>query len=959
MTDLEGSVPKEGPSNKENVIVIEDLSDYPGTTIEEKVDSVIEQHPVVVFSKTWCPFCLDVKDLLSSVIGVQVYAIECNTHPEGATIHKHVSAKYSHSTFPLVIIRGTFIGGCDDTKALYKSGELEQKHLVGLVQRKRTAGTERLETAKLLPNGRSKAMNPPLWFPNTVNNNVVRMTGVQVCIMAAISAGFHWEMWARYLAIGLLVDFTIRMVAGSGCSPLGMMATFLTSFMKPDFRPGPPKQFASFCGLFFSTMGTIFYFLDFDYHDVVGACFMGGLAGAAGLEGFCDFCFGCLFYGLGIQLSLIPETTYRIHTATRQETVDAWDYQNLDSGAPAPVKVDTDPTNPISLKYKKKTDEWTKDDFDIVRHMQVSYFGMPLSIGGLAMAFKLAGKWSENSGIRLIVVQDTWYHTVAMIAAANFAIFAVLYLIRCVMYPHKISKEWDCPLRSNSFGLITLSLMLFAFLIYDEIETSADEEATQFIARYVWWVGAASHALLTVAKFGEWIGRSLEMEHVHTQWMILPVGLGVAALVAPIVKPFPDDNENSTGNILIARFFHSFAWLMWITLFVITFFKVVTTHNSDSRLRHGVFIWLAAPCVLALAEYTICVQDSFLPRDQCEALFAEKYFIGIFVFCGLFWANLPHIGFFGRDPFGMGYWTECFALDTLAACAALFYAMNGYQTSRVLMLIALTMAAIANLTAFLHTASAMVRRRGVFTPEVKWGPLSFMKLTHEAFRGNLATLRHYIKVADVTDNSAQGHENLCLFAAHLNRFCVLHEEHSKHEDQVIFKTFNDFFPEHARKWNDDHEEDHKKLEEWSKLANTVLNTRLDTAERKQALDDLRDDLPAFFDHFEEHLRGEEDNLQPIGRKHLPLAVMKDISRKVWEMTPADRWEIIVPFIINNMPRHMQRVRYLKVLCWSMPERAQQIGAIVYRNVDAVMWERLRVEVPEIIPRGAPGWKRYY
>ena len=139
----------------------------------------------------------------------------------------------------------------------------------------------------------------------------------------------------------------------------------------------------------------------------------------------------------------------------------------------------------------------------------------------------------------------------------------------------------------------------------------------------------------------------------------------------------------------------------------------------------------------------------------------------------------------------------------------------------------------------------------------------------------------------------------------------------------------------------------------------MLDTRLSTEERKASLDELRRDLPAFFEHFEEHLRGEEDNLQPIGRKYLPLAIMKDISREVWEITPAERWEVIVPFIVSNLPRHTQRVRYLKVLCWSMPERAQQIGAIVYRNVDAVMWERLRVEVPEIIPRGAPGWKRYY
>jgi tellurite resistance protein TehA-like permease len=634
----------------------------------------------------------------------------------------------------------------------------------------------------------------------------------------------------------------------------------------------------------------------------------------------------------------------------------------LDSNAPKPIRVDTDPSSAVALKYKKKTDEWTKDDRHFVRNMQVTYFSMPVAIAGLAVAFKMASDWGEGfkSGMRSRhIVPELWYQVISIIAAVVFALFAVLYMTRVVAYPRKIAKEWDSPLSSNGFGLITICLMLFSFLIYDEIDYSDDEEPTQFVGRYVWWIGAVGHALLTVIKFGEWIGRRLEMEHLHPQWMILPVGLGVAALVAPLVKPFPDDNDNSVGNVYLARFFYSFAWLMWLTLFILTFFKVVTTHNSDNRIRHGVFIWLAAPCVLAMAEYAMCSSEGFLNAAQCEMNFSEKYFIGIFIFCGLFFATLPHIGFFGRDSFNMGYWTECFALDTLAACACLFYTLTGWQTSRALAFTGLTMAAIANMTALLHFGTAVVRRREIFTPEVKWGPLSFMKLTHEAFRGNMATLRHYIDAADVTDASAQGRENLDLFAAHFNRFVIMHEEHAKHEDKVIFKVFNDFFPEHARKYNDDHAEDHRKLEEWRVLANKMLDKALPTKERQKALDDLRAELPSFFEHFEEHLRGEEDNLNPIGRKILNLKIMKDISRKVWEITPATKWEIIIPFVVVSLPRHLQRVRYLKVLCWSMPERAQQIGAIVYRNVDAVMWERLRVEVPEIIPRGVSGWKRYY
>jgi tellurite resistance protein TehA-like permease len=505
--------------------------------------------------------------------------------------------------------------------------------------------------------------------------------------------------------------------------------------------------------------------------------------------------------------------------------------------------------------------------------------------------------------------------------------------------------------------------MIFAFLLYDEIDfketVTADDEWPQIMARVIFWIGAISHTLLTIIKMGEWVGRRLELEHVHAQWMILPVGLSIAALIAPTIPMFKvnidSDNADIAQNMFVSRFFYSIAFLMWITLFVVTFLKTVTTHNSDNRVRHGAFIWLAAPCAIGLADLTLCLV-SVQENEICQDTFANYYFIGMFMFLSLAWASLPYLAYFGRDKFGMGYWTECFALDTLAACGATFYALNGFKASRNLMFIGLVMASLANMAAFLHTISAIIRRRGVFTPEVKWGPLSFMKLTHEAFRGNLTKLQSLLSELEVSSSSP---ETLGLFAAHYQRFFVVHEEHAKHEDEVIFKIFNDFFKDHAKHWNADHEEDHAKMEKWRGSADRLLDTDLDEDTRKTALSILKNELPEFFIHFREHLLGEEEHLQPIGRKYIPLELQKQMSRKVFELTPADRWEIIIPYVVLNVPRHEQRIRYLKVLTWAMPERAQQIGAIVYRNVDAVMWERLRVELPDIIPRGEANWKRYY
>ena len=66
----------------------------------------------------------------------------------------------------------------------------------------------------------------------------------------------------------------------------------------------------------------------------------------------------------------------------------------------------------------------------------------------------------------------------------------------------------------------------------------------------------------------------------------------------------------------------------------------------------------------------------------------------MFVFLSIVWASLPHNGFLGEDNRGMSYWISCFALDAVAAAAALFYAVTDFNAAHTLMFIGLTMAAI-------------------------------------------------------------------------------------------------------------------------------------------------------------------------------------------------------------------------------------------------------------------------
>jgi len=146
-----------------------------------------------------------------------------------------------HHTVPAVFIRGEFVGGCEDVKSLYAKGGLEDR-IGHLTVHKRVMNAEKLETAHLIKMPRGSAVHPLFWFPNVVNNYVVRLVGMQVCLISVIAIVFREEIWGQYLAVALLVDFATRFFVGSSLSLLGMIATVLSSPWRPEFKPGQSQS---------------------------------------------------------------------------------------------------------------------------------------------------------------------------------------------------------------------------------------------------------------------------------------------------------------------------------------------------------------------------------------------------------------------------------------------------------------------------------------------------------------------------------------------------------------------------------------------------------------------------------------------------------------------------------------------------------------------------------------------
>ena len=236
-----------------------------------------------------------------------------------------------------------------------------------------------------------------------------------------------------------------------------------------------------------------------------------------------------------------------------------------------------------------------------------------------------------------------------------------------------------------------------------------------------------------------------------------------------------------------------------------------------------------------------------------------------------------------------------------------------------------------------------------------------MKLVHEGARGAMPKLTRCLNAMDTTSDA-----RVADFIVEFDKFAILHHEHAEHEDSVVFREFERYFPDHARQWLDDHEQDRIFLAD---IRKKLVDLQAFTAgadgavgeeDAKAIVSELQSKIPPFLEHFHEHLAGEEANLNPIGRKHIPLAVQKQLVKRLWEVTPAKAWAVIIPYVLENLPFIPQRKRFVKALLWGLgSERAQMLGTIIYNNCDAVMWEVLTEDIKEIIPRGVRGWRRYY
>ncbi|KAG9707978.1 glutaredoxin, partial [Aureobasidium melanogenum] len=97
--------------------------------VEVELNSILKKSPIVIFSKSYCPYSKKAKAILLEQYNIvpSPYVEELDLHPLGPQLQAALLKTTGRRTVPNVLINGKSIGGGDDIASLHENDKLIQQ----------------------------------------------------------------------------------------------------------------------------------------------------------------------------------------------------------------------------------------------------------------------------------------------------------------------------------------------------------------------------------------------------------------------------------------------------------------------------------------------------------------------------------------------------------------------------------------------------------------------------------------------------------------------------------------------------------------------------------------------------------------------------------------------------------------------------------------------------------------
>ncbi|KAF4965474.1 hypothetical protein FZEAL_10754 [Fusarium zealandicum] len=94
------------------------------TELHKKAQQLIDDNAVVVFSKSYCPYCSQTKSILDG-LDVEYVVYELDRESDGSDLQDALEEISRQRTVPNVYIKQKHIGGNSDIQSLKAAGKLQ------------------------------------------------------------------------------------------------------------------------------------------------------------------------------------------------------------------------------------------------------------------------------------------------------------------------------------------------------------------------------------------------------------------------------------------------------------------------------------------------------------------------------------------------------------------------------------------------------------------------------------------------------------------------------------------------------------------------------------------------------------------------------------------------------------------------------------------------------------------
>ncbi|KAI5289370.1 hypothetical protein KEM54_003979 [Ascosphaera aggregata] len=123
-TPVKGEKPQKDDGKKKTT------ADTTDPEVDTEFQAILKRSPVIVFSKTYCPFSKKAKHILGKYTIVPgPHIVELDEHPLGTKLQVLLGDMTGRTTVPNILINGKSLGGGDDVEALH-----QKRTLAGTIQ---------------------------------------------------------------------------------------------------------------------------------------------------------------------------------------------------------------------------------------------------------------------------------------------------------------------------------------------------------------------------------------------------------------------------------------------------------------------------------------------------------------------------------------------------------------------------------------------------------------------------------------------------------------------------------------------------------------------------------------------------------------------------------------------------------------------------------------------------------